>query len=61
VKSGDKIFYYMTEIVPSNEVTNLKKGIEYSIANGTLGYKSLYEKTTSPKIFTQEQQAMIDR
>jgi hypothetical protein len=59
VKSGDKIFYYMTEIVPSKEVTNLTKGIESSIANGTLGYKSLFEKITSPKIFTPEQQAMI--
>jgi hypothetical protein len=61
VKSGDKIFYYMTDIVPSKEVTNLTKGIESSIVNGTLGYKSLYEKTTSPKIFTSEQQAMINK
>jgi hypothetical protein len=60
VKSGDKIFYYVSEIVPSKEVTNLTKGFESSIANVTLGYKSLYERTTSPKIFTPEQQAMID-
>lgn len=61
VKSGDKIFYYISEIVPSKDVTNLTKGIESSIANRTLGYESLYEKTTSPKIFTPEQQAMIDK
>ena len=54
-------FLLHTEIVPSKDVTNLTKGIESSIANGTLGYKSLYEKTTSPKIFTPEQQAMIDK
>jgi hypothetical protein len=59
VKSGDKIFYYITELVPSKEVTNLTKGIESSIANGTLGYKSLYEKTTSPKTFTPEEQEII--
>ena len=32
-KSGNKIFYYLTEIVPPIEVTNLTKEIQSSIAN----------------------------
>lgn len=62
VKSGDKIFYFVSErVTPKDESSNMTKGIEASYANGTLGYKSLYERTTSPKIFTPEQQAVIDK
>jgi hypothetical protein len=39
---------------------NETSGIGASISNGTLGYKTVYEHTMSPKTFTPEEQAAID-
>jgi len=62
IKSRDKIFWYVLEIItPKNETSIQAKGLQASLANGTLGYKSLFERTTSPKSFTPEEQAGIDR
>jgi hypothetical protein len=61
IKSGDKVFWFVSEVVmPKNQDANNTSGIGLSIANGTLGYKSVYEHTTSPKTFTPEEQAAID-
>lgn len=61
VKSKDSIFWYVLEIItPKNETNIQAKGLQASLANGTLGYKSLFERTTSPKTFTPEEQAAID-
>lgn len=61
VKSGDRIFWYVLELPsPKNATISKIKGIEASLANGTLGYKSLFERTTSPKSFSPEVQAAID-
>jgi hypothetical protein len=61
VKSRDSIFWYVLEIItPKNETNIQAKGLQASLVNGTLGYKSLFERTTSPKIFTPEEQAAID-
>lgn len=61
VKSKDSIFWYVLEIItPKNESNIQAKGLQASLANGTLGYKSLFERTTSPKTFTPEEQAAID-
>jgi hypothetical protein len=62
VKSRDKIFWYVLEIItPKNETSIQAKGLQASLANGTLGYKSLFERITSPKSFTPDEQAAIDR
>lgn len=61
IKSGDKVFWFVSEVVmPKNQDANKMSGIGLSISNGTLGYKSVYEHSTSPKTFTPEQQAAID-
>jgi len=61
IKSGDKVYWFVSEVdMPKNQDANKTSGIGLSIANGTLGYKSVYEHTTSPKTFTPEEQAAID-
>ena len=61
IKSGDKVFWFVSEVVmPKSQDANKTSGIGISIANGTLGYKTVYEHTTSPKTFTPEEQAAID-
>ena len=42
--------------MPKSQDANKTSGIGVSIANGTLGYKTVYEHTTSPKTFTPEEQ-----
>ncbi len=61
IKSGGKVLWYVSEqAVPKNEHVNVTSDIGLSITNGTLGYKSVFESTTSPKTFTPEEQAAID-
>ena len=61
IKSGDKVFWFVSEVaMPKSQDANKTSGIGLSIANGTLGYKTVYEHTTSPKTFTPDQQAAID-
>jgi hypothetical protein len=61
IKSGDKVIWFVSEVaMPKSQVINKTSSIGLSIDNGTLGYKTVYEHTTSPKTFTPEQQAAID-
>ena len=61
IKSGDKVFWFVSEVVmPKSQEANKTSDIGVSLANGTLGYKTVYEHTTSPKTFSPDEQAAID-